>query len=123
MLTLFGHTSGVSYVCFGPDGKRLVTVSWDGSLKLWDPLSGGELLTLSSYGRQFASVAFSLDGRRLVSGSRDGIVRVYCLDIEDLIALAAQRVTRFLTPQERLKFLHEKNSVLREFPWGFDEPE
>jgi WD40 repeat protein len=34
--TLKGHTSGVMWVAFSPDGKRIVSGSWDNTLKLWD---------------------------------------------------------------------------------------
>jgi WD40 repeat protein len=110
-LTFAGHTNGIPQVTFSADGKRLATVSWDGASKLWDPRSGSELLTFSSYGSPFVCVALSPDGKRLVTGSQDGIVRVYWVEIEDLMALARTRVTRELTPQERKKFLHEEISV------------
>jgi WD40 repeat protein len=31
-----GHTAGVSSVNFSPDGKQIVSASWDKNLKLWD---------------------------------------------------------------------------------------
>jgi WD40 repeat protein len=34
--TFIGHTAGVSSVNFSPDGKQIVSASWDKSLKLWD---------------------------------------------------------------------------------------
>jgi WD40 repeat protein len=39
-----GHTAGVSSVNFSPDGKQIVSASWDESLKLWD-LAGNCLQT------------------------------------------------------------------------------
>ncbi len=35
-LALFGHSDGVSSVAFTPDGKNLVTSSWDGTIRVWD---------------------------------------------------------------------------------------
>jgi WD40 repeat protein len=35
-LTLRGHTKGVTSAAFSPDGKRLATGSWDGTVKVWE---------------------------------------------------------------------------------------
>jgi WD40 repeat protein len=59
-------------VAFSPDGKRLASGSYDGSIKVWDAQTGRETLTLKERGgaRQFGkSVAFSPDGRRLAGDS------------------------------------------------------
>ena len=36
VLTLRGHTGGVTSVCFSPDGTRLVSTSVDNTVKVWD---------------------------------------------------------------------------------------
>jgi WD40 repeat protein len=55
-------------VAFSPDGRRIVSGSIDGALKVWDAESGQETLTLKGHTDQVASVAFSPDGLRIVSG-------------------------------------------------------
>ena len=36
VLMLRGHTGGVTGVVFSPDGQRLYTSSWDGTVRIWD---------------------------------------------------------------------------------------
>jgi WD40 repeat protein len=43
--TFVGHTDEVSSANFSPEGKQIVSASWDESLKLWD-LAGNCLQTL-----------------------------------------------------------------------------
>ncbi len=68
-LTLKGHTDVVTSVAFSPDGKRIVSGSWDQTVKVWDAASGQETLTLKGHTSCGYSVAFSPDGKRIVSGS------------------------------------------------------
>ena len=69
-LTLKGHTQRVTSVAFSPDGRRIVSGSWDGTVKVWDAATGQETLTLKGHSAGVSSVAFSPDGRRIVSGQR-----------------------------------------------------
>jgi WD40 repeat protein len=41
-LTLRGHADDVMAVDFMPDGRRLVTASTDGSVKIWDLAAAGQ---------------------------------------------------------------------------------
>jgi len=101
-----GHTGLVFSVAFSPDDSIIATGSTDGTAKIWDALTGRELLTLSSDGGGVTNVAFSPDGSRLATANRDGTDRIYLLKIEDLVALAKQRVTRLLTTEECQQYLH-----------------
>ena len=55
-------------MAYSPDGTRIVSCSFDGSLKTWDAATGTELATLIEPGQvQVCAVAYSPDGTRIVS--------------------------------------------------------
>ena len=70
-----GHQSPVSSVHFSPDGKRLVSGSWDNTVMVWDPSTGEQLCQLRGHTDVVGSVCFSSDGKKLTSGSEDSTVR------------------------------------------------
>jgi WD40 repeat protein len=75
--TLRGHTDAVRSIAWSLDGRRLVSASNDGTVKVWDVNTGEELLTFRGEpGAAFISVAFSPDGRSLI-GSQGNTVTVW----------------------------------------------
>jgi hypothetical protein len=75
--TLRGQTSIVSAVSYSPDGTRLASASYDGTVKVWDARSGTELLTLRGHTAPVTAVSYSPDGTRLASASADTTVKVW----------------------------------------------
>ncbi len=67
----------MSSVAFSPDGKRIVSGSWDQTVRVWDAQTGQELSPLKGHTGEVFSVAFSPDGKRIVSGSGDRTIRVW----------------------------------------------
>jgi WD40 repeat protein/serine/threonine protein kinase len=73
------HDCILTGLAFSPDpgGHRLATIGGeDKTVKLWDPLTGREILKLREHTYFGACVVFSPDGRRLASSAYDGTVRV-----------------------------------------------
>ena len=60
---------------FSPDGKRIVTASYDRSAKVVE-VATGKVITTINHGRSVYSANFSPDGRRIVTASGDGSVKV-----------------------------------------------
>jgi WD40 repeat protein/DNA-binding SARP family transcriptional activator len=105
--TLFGHTGLLSGLAFSRDGRRVATASADGSVRIWDPLTGTLQVALRGPGTIRANgVQFSPDGSELVSTWDDGIARVWALGIDDLTSIARERLTRGLTRAECRQYLH-----------------
>ncbi|HSM70397.1 MAG TPA: BTAD domain-containing putative transcriptional regulator [Anaerolineales bacterium] len=103
LFELSGLTRTVGSVTFSPDGSMLATANSNGVI-LWDANTGNELLRLTNNGR-FGGVKFSPDGTRLAA--TDGVmVRIYLLNVEELIELAKSRLTRSLTTEECQQYLH-----------------
>ena len=81
-LVLMGHTGSVLSVSFSPDGKRIVSGSWDNTVKVWDAQTGQETFTLKGHSSGVHSVSFSPDGKRIASGGDDRTVKIW--DISSL---------------------------------------
>src|SRR5258708_3879671 len=75
-----GHTDAVYAVAFSPDGKYLITASFDHTLKLWETATGKEVKTYggaTGHTKQVISVAFNQDGSMIASGSTDNTLKVW----------------------------------------------
>jgi len=69
-----------------PDGKRVVSASWDHTLKAWDLETGRVLRTLEGHSAGVSGAAVTPDGKRVVSASGDRTLRVWDLETGSPIA-------------------------------------
>ena len=76
-LTVRGHDHMVMSLAFSPDGKTLLSGSWDKSAKLWDTTNGKELLAVSASNSPVVCVAFAPDGKRFASGDNRNTVTLW----------------------------------------------
>jgi WD40 repeat protein len=77
VLTLSGHTDGVNNCDVSPDGKRIVSASFDTELKIWHVSNGRNLLTLRGHSASVETCSFSPDGKSIVSGARNGEIKLW----------------------------------------------
>jgi WD40 repeat protein len=66
--TFTNYQATVTGVLFSPDGRGLVSTSFDRSARLWDVFARRELATLRGHFGMVYSPALSPDGRRLATG-------------------------------------------------------
>lgn len=83
--TLRGHKDSVTSVTWRRDGQRLVSGSWDKTLRIWDGESGALLYTLRGHEDRVNSVDWHRDGQHLVSGSSDKTIRIWDVNIGVLL--------------------------------------
>ncbi len=76
IMTLRGHTQPVASVGYSPDGRRIISGSWDGTAILWDASTGAELMTLR-HGDTIWTVVVSPDGKRLVTGGNNDMLKIW----------------------------------------------
>lgn len=90
---LSGHRGPVNAVAFLPDGRQVVTASYDGAIRLFDTASGDLQREVYSHGWGVNALAVLPDGDRVVFGASDGEVGV--------ISLAKGEVVKVLPKHER----------------------
>ncbi len=72
-----GPRNVYSFAAFSPDGQTVVTVSGDGTAKIWNTASGALLAKTQCPGGLRAPVRFLADGKRIVTACGDGKLRVW----------------------------------------------
>ncbi len=76
-LVLEGHGDVVVSVAVSPDGRRALSGSNDGTIRLWDLESGKQIRRLHGHRGAAWAVAFSPDGRYALGGGKDGDLSLY----------------------------------------------
>ena len=109
--TLDVYPGTVGMLAFTPAGRAAATVGTRGVV-LFNADTGAELLTLPLPDLRLPNrLAISVDGSKLATQAPStlggpGIIRVFALDIDDLLDLARREVTRPITGQECQRYWH-----------------
>jgi WD40 repeat protein len=68
-----GHTQGVRWLAFSPDGETLASVSDDSTLRFWNVQTQQELLSTRRLADPVRDILFSPDGNWLVAKTTSGL--------------------------------------------------
>lgn len=74
-----GHSAQVKDACYSPDGKKILTISEDRTVKIWNAEDGRLLLTLDGFSVDeiVSSGKFSPDGRSILTRNELGAIRIW----------------------------------------------
>ena len=91
---------------FSPDGGTIAASLEDYTVRLFDAQTYERQLVLRADVGSSPWIDFRPDGSMLVSGDGYAMMRVWALDIDDLLEIARQNITRSLTDEECRQYLH-----------------
>jgi len=80
MQTYKGHEEAIYAIAISPDGKLLLTGSFDRTVRLWDLATGKEIKTYggpNGHQNQVLSVAFAPDGQTFASAGSDNSAKIW----------------------------------------------
>jgi WD40 repeat protein len=83
ILELQGHTDTILGLVFTPDGKHLITGSFDHSINVWDIATGKQITSWIAHDSVIRHLAISPSGKLLASCGGDHFARVW--DLEKII--------------------------------------
>ncbi|MBN1460726.1 MAG: DUF4062 domain-containing protein [Armatimonadetes bacterium] len=111
-----GYGGGVNCVAFDHAGQRVVSGSFDKTVRLWDAHTGQQIACLQGHDDTIWSVAFDRSGKSVVSGSSDNTIRLWDAHTGQQIAClqgheAAVRCVAFDRPGERVVSGSEDKTV------------
>jgi WD40 repeat protein len=97
-VSLTGHNGRIYHVAFSPNGACVATASEDGTVRVWQTVTGVMWTVLWGYRQGVDEVTFDTNNRTVVLARRDKIRHTHvtdgCASTEDLISLATTYVEK-----------------------------
>lgn len=74
-----GHTKSLQELAFSPDGKLVLSASFDNTAKLWHTATGRQLKTFNAHFRWVNAVSFTTDGKYGITAGDDKRLKLWDL--------------------------------------------
>jgi WD40 repeat protein len=85
LTTLPGHEGGIWGIAYLPSSERVVTCSDDGTVMIWDVVSGEQGTSMEHEDVIVFGLAITKDGQRILSGDLDKRIKVWDVETHELI--------------------------------------
>lgn len=112
-----GHSDVISSIRLSPDGKKMLSTSWDSSIRLWDIATGLMDAKFKGHRGPVYTATFSADGKTLFSGGADRIVRLWDVAsgkvIRSFEGHQAEVTSILLTNDEKMLITHSTDGVTK----------
>jgi hypothetical protein len=95
-----GHSGVVMSAVFSPDGKKIVTASWDSTAKIWDAQTGKMIADLTGHQDRVNIAIFSPDGQKIVTASEDGTAKIWDAQTGKIIDRSEEHTSELQSPHD-----------------------
>jgi WD40 repeat protein len=116
-LPRYRHSGWVRSAAFSPDGKLIVTASYDQTARIWDAASGEQRHELAGYSGSGNAPALSLDGKTVVTAGVDEIIRIWDTatgeQLRELIGHSGGVTSLALSPNRQQVVSTSWNQIIR----------
>jgi WD40 repeat protein len=82
-----GHTDLVRSAVYSPDGGKILSASWDKTIREWSVDTGKCIRIFEGHTDGVKSAVYHPDGRKILSASWDGTVREWSVDTKECIQI------------------------------------
>ncbi len=112
------HQSGVTSLLFDSNAKRLISSSFDGTIKIWNTADFDFIppLVINKHDSWVYAIALTPDKKRVVSGSADKSILVSSVDMLDLKNSVRKKVSTNMSQKNWFKFVSGDIEYNQELP-------
>jgi len=111
LTTSLGHADRVVSVDFSPDGRYMVTGSFDNTVKLWDISLGKEIRTFYGLPDVVSTLTCDFENNLLVASDLSDMVKIWNLATGEEIATYSESMVLHIALSDDIKFMLTVNDV------------